>query len=44
MSQCSVVVAPGEGNSGPIRRSTKSKDVLTMSILKEPHTCFGAFR
>ncbi len=43
-SQTSVVVAPGSGDSGPVRRATKTKDALTMAILKEPHTCYGAFQ
>ena len=40
----SVVVTPGSGESGDVRRTIKCKDKLTMEILKEPHTCYGAFR
>ncbi len=41
--QTSVVVTPGSGENGDIRRSTQSA-VLTMDILNPPHTCYGAFR
>lgn len=40
----SVVTTPGSGDSGDVRRTIKYKDELTMAILKEPHTCYGAFR
>ncbi len=40
----SAVVAAGAGESGAIRRQTKYKGELTMKIIDEPHTCYGAFR